>query len=156
MLWEQGLKKAMDTGGPGSLTKDMLSHVHLQGGKLWVYEDEKWRKVSRAQVPVPMADRAMVLEEIRHDFKEWASWQFIPKLVDSRMPKKLGSHDVLGFFADGGSALGPAGWVTYEKTFLGTEDFVQKLDDKQGVAVVRFKKCQHGGFQHHWAALRVD
>jgi len=56
------------------------------------------------------------------------------------MPQGLGSHDILGFFTDGGRQLGPTGLITLEKTWIGAQDFENKLHSKMTKTVTRFQK----------------
>ena len=141
LLWEQSAKKAMDC-SIGSLKTDMMASVHLQGGHLWQRENTngRWRKVSRVEVPCPLADRHMVKQELERDFNDWNGWQFLPRHPDKRMPGGLGSHDMLGFFTDGGRQLGPKGSVTLEKAWIGVRNFDGKLHDKMTETATRFQK----------------
>lgn len=126
MLWEVGVAKAMIV-GPGSLQLAHFAYVSLQGGNLQVLQGRLWRRVRAVRVPMPPADQALVMAEVKKDFMIWQSWSFVPTSVFQPMEGGLGYHDVLGFFADGGAQWRTPGLVTLEKKWIGLRGFESKL-----------------------------
>lgn len=95
---EKGHKEAKAK-GLGRVTTDSLSTVSVSGSAVQVLEGRRWRRVTQCQLQLSSAEATLSLAIVQKQRRLLNNLQINAWEVDLRMPRRLGSYDLLGDFS---------------------------------------------------------
>jgi hypothetical protein len=116
--------------GLGQVTAASLSTVKVSGSAVQVLEDRRWRAVSQCQLQLNEVESSFALSVVQKHRALFSSLQLNLWEADLKMPRRLGSYDLLGDFSlERNFGVGGRVWV--ELKVISAHHFNSQLQSYQ-------------------------